>query len=108
MRKFKLIRLKGRLEAHTWDSVSAAANNTKMAYDFVDSAAISNLVNNFWLDFDKKLNKSVIFASKRKYLLNNSNSSYNNSNNNSNNTHKISIITNSNAGDWFAAKTFGD
>tara|TARA_B100001142_G_scaffold188303_1_gene187464 strand:+ start:4761 stop:5084 length:324 start_codon:yes stop_codon:yes gene_type:complete len=107
MRKFKLIRRNGSMGAHTWDSVSIAANSTKMVSDFVDSVAISNLVNNSSLDFAKKPNKSITFAFKHKPLLNNSNCSNSSYNNNNNNTHKIST-TNSNAGDWFEAKTFGD
>jgi len=106
MRKFKLIRPKGSMGAHTWDSVSVAANSTKMVYAFADSVAINSLVNNCSLDFAKKPNKSITFAFKRKHLLSNSNCN-NSSYNNSNNTRKINT-TNSDVGDWFEAKTFGD
>tara|TARA_A200000159_G_scaffold153063_1_gene164629 strand:- start:435 stop:707 length:273 start_codon:yes stop_codon:yes gene_type:complete len=90
MRRFKLIRLKGSMEASAWDSVSVADNNIKMAFDSADFVEINNLETSYSLDFGKRPNKFTICAFKRKLLPNNS------SNNSS--TSKTSTI-NSPAGD---------
>ena len=100
MRRFKLIRPNDRMEASTWDSVSVAVNNIKMAFDSADFAAINSLVNNYLLDFVKKPNKSITCAFKHKPLLN--------SNSNNNNIHKINTINNSHAGDGNATQALGN
>jgi len=88
------------MEASTWGSVSVAVNNTKMAFDSADFAVTNSLVNNYLLDFVKKLNKSTTCAFKHKLLLNNSS-------NNSNNILKINT-TNSHAGDGNATQALGN
>jgi|TARA_B110000902_G_scaffold122505_1_gene143395 hypothetical protein len=88
------------MEASTWGSVSVAVNNTKMAFDSADFAAINSLVNNYLPDFDKKPNKFITCAFKHKLLLNSNNS-------NSNNIHKINT-TNSHAGDGNATQALGN
>jgi len=97
MRRFKLMRPNDRMEASTWGSVSVAVNNTKMAFDSADFAVINSPVNNYLLDFDKKLNKSITCAFKHKHLLNN----------NSNNIHKTNT-TNSHAGDGNETQALGN
>ena len=98
MRRFKLIRLKDRMEASTWGSVSVAVNNTKMTFVSADFAAINSLVNSYLLDFDKKPNKFITCAFRHKLLPSN--------NSNSSNIHKINT-TNSHAGDGNETKAFG-
>ena len=94
------------MEADTWDSVSVAVNNIKMAFVSAGFAVANNPVNNCLQDSDRKLSISISYACKPKRSLNNSNNSINNNCSN-NNLIKTNTI-NSDAGDWNATQTFGN